>query len=101
MNNVWSMPILKRVTTERPASVAHPVGFDDVAPAPLPFHPETKESNIRRGLSGNGRNSPTAGTPDPKKVRLPIKIATITAIHAMTGAVALSRQRRTSVSAPM
>ena len=41
MNAVCSAPIRNSVKTESPDSVAHPVGFGDVAPAPDAFHPLT------------------------------------------------------------
>src|SRR5688572_4919088 len=84
-----------RVAVDMAANVAHPVGFDSVAPAPVLFQPDANESSSNRGLSGNGRNSPTAGTPPPKKARLPTTTPTMTQIHAMTGAVVPSFQRRT------
>ena len=73
-------------------------GVGLVAPAPVLFQPDTNESSISRGLSGNGRNSPTAGTPPPKKVRLPTTTPTMTQIQAITGAVVPSFQRRTVAS---
>jgi hypothetical protein len=87
--------MLKSVKTLNPASVAHPVGFGEVAPAPFGFQPDRNDSSSRRGLSGNGRNSPTGGRPPSMNDRPPTTIPTMTAIQATTGAVVLWRQRRT------
>ncbi len=88
------------MTIESPDSVAHPVGFGDVAPAPFGFHPDMNVSSSARGLSGKGRNSPTGGIPLPMNERAPITRPTMMAIQAITGAVVLGFHRRTWVSEP-
>ena len=44
-------------------STAHPVGLASVLPSPPGFHPDVKSPHSSRGLSGNGRNSPTDRDP--------------------------------------
>ena len=88
-NTVCSIPMWNKVTTLSPDNVAQPVGFGDVAPAPLGFQPDRNVESSWRGLSGNARNSPTGGRPPSKNDRPPTTRPTMTAIHATTGAVAL------------
>lgn len=88
-NRVCNMPMWNNVSTERPDSVAQPVGFAEVAPAPSGFHPDMYVSSNSRGLEGNGRNSPTGGIPPSKNERAPMTTPTMTAIQARTGAVVL------------
>ena len=97
---VCSRPMWNRVAPDIAASVAHPVGLADVAPAPLGFQPDTNESSRSRGLSGNWRNSPTGGIPLSKKVRLPTMTPTITQIQAKTGAVVPSASAAPGVVGP-
>ena len=100
MNPVCRAPIRNSVNTDKPESVAHPVGLADVAPNPLPFQADVYDDSRTRGLSGIDRNSPTAGTPLEMNCLLPIRIAASTPIHASTGAVVLSFHRRMLESAP-
>ena len=88
-NRVCSSPMWNSVNTLRPDSVAQPVGFGEVAPAPLGFHPDRNVCNSTRGLSGNARNSPTGGRPPSKNERLPMTSPAITATQATTDAVGL------------
>ncbi len=98
---MWASPIWKNVPALRIEIIAQPVGFGSVCPNAPGWYPEVKLSHRSRALSGNGRNSPTTGTPDPSRVRLPITSATTTAIQATAVAAEFSRQRRTVESAPM
>ncbi len=98
VSSVCNRPMRNSVNGAKPARLAHPVGLASVAPAPVPFQPDTNESSSRRGLRGNGRNSPTAGTPSVKKARLPIRSPASTQNHTMTGPVVPSRHRRTVTS---
>ena len=96
MKTVCSNPIRNRVVTESSEMVAIPVGFGDVAPVPLGFHPLLYRASRSRGLSGNGKNSPTVGMPSEKNVRLPIDDEDqARRSRRSAGAVVLSFHRRT------
>ena len=54
MKSVCRRPIRNNVVTDSTEIVAMPLGFGDVAPVPVGFHPFANRPSRSPGLSGNG-----------------------------------------------